>query len=543
MKLKIQISLAMASLFTLWGCTTDENLPSEKDAGKVEVNIHAGIETRAINKLWENEDVIGVTMFKKGTSQLAEGNYANCKYTTAAGLVGSFSPTAQAQTIYFPKDGSEVDFMAYYPQREGMKADYKMPLTVADQTTSSKIDFMTAEHLEGFSKETPHVRLRFYHRLSKMIFQLKTEGNITPERLKGAEVSLIGMNTKGEYNLLTNQLTPELSARPILVPMNLETGATGQAIVLPRKAARGVDLQIKLKDGGSYTAHMSDTLNLRAGYQYTFKLTLKKTEMTITADIQDWTDAGTIDKEADAIRIIGGTTDKYFKTGDEMTLFATTNITQGIDLGAYAYNASNQTWTSTPPDFWENIDGTGSVTFRASHLVAPAPDKSNQLPDMLLAEVKDVARYKAITLPFVHAYSLLIVKLIAPAGGYTEAELAQATITLPNYLTGATVGQAVYKPGTDRKDIQLSKVAGEVSWKGCIQPQTIAPKTPYIIVGLNKNQYKVSTGANEAQAFVANKKLTIIITLKKTELTGISATYTDWGLLPDINVDTDLDKE
>lgn len=542
MKFRFETISALVALTALSGCTADENT-SLNDTDRVAVQISGGVQTRAANNQWDESDAIGVTMFKKGSAELAEGNYSNCKYQTPQGVMGVFTPATEKETIYFPKDGSEVDFMAYYPYSTEMKADYKMPLVVAEQTSQSKLDFMTSEHMEGTSKETPDVKLRFYHRLSKVIIRLKTDGNEKPERLIGSQLTIKGMLTKGTYDLLGGTLaTDPESTAAIPVPTDAATGAKAEGIVLPRPAASGVTFDVVLTDGARYTAHMSDALALESGYKYTFNITLKKTQMTVTADIQDWIDNGEVEEKAHSIEVGTGETDDYFVTGDVMDLFVSSNLTSNQLVGSYTYTKEKQLWSNAHPYFWEDVDGTGTVTFRAKHTEATAPEGSYQLPDVLLAELTGVQRYAPIELPFVHAASQLIVKLVSPEGHYTSQELEKATILLPGFLTGATFENAIYVAGTERADIRLSKQSGEPTWKGCIQPQVIPVATKYIRVSLNNREYNVSTEATKTQEFVAGKKLTIIITLKKTELGAISATVTDWGLLPDINVDTDIDQ-
>lgn len=528
-------------LAVLSACSADENPVSDND--RVAVNFSAGIQTRAANNSWEEGDAIGITMFQAGSETVAEGTYVNCKYLTAAGNIGNFKPASDKETIYFPKDGSKVDFMAYYPYNEEMKADYKIPLVVASQTSLGKLDFMTSEHLEGSSKDSPNVKLRFYHRLSKLIFRLKMENNEQADWLKGARITIKGMLVRGTYNLLAGELTTDLSSvEEITIPTDSQTGSKAEGIVLPRPGKAGVTFTITLTNGARYSAVMDPELNLDAGYKYTFNITLKKTPMTVTADIQDWNDGGELNEQAQVIEIATGNTDDYFQTGDVLGLFVTTGQTANQSLGNYTFDKENQTWSSQTLNFWEDIDGTGKLSFNAIKTVTKAPEGSHQIDDVLLAYTDPMDRYTSVMLPFAHAGSLLIVKLKSPEGGYTQSELETATVVLPGFLTGATFDYARYTAGTEKANIVLTKQAGEPTWKGCIQPQTIPVNTTYIKVTIKGVDYLVSTKTDAIQEFQANKRLTIIITLNKKELGSISATITDWGLLPDIQVDTDIDQ-
>lgn len=276
------------------GCNTSKDDNNLTDEGRVAVKVGADINTRASGTQWFDNDQIGITMFNKGTFVLAEGSFTNCKYKTTAATPGVFGAADAASIIYFPKTGAQVDFMSYYPYSTLVTAGYVMPLDVSNQSDLTKIDFMTAQHLSGDSKDNPSVKLRFYHRLSKIIFNLSLPSGELASRLIGSTITVQGMYTRGNYSLNANTLGVETIAGSVAdLPLTLNgAGNMAVGIVFPRPASAGIVFQIALTDGGRYTARMDPSLVLQAGYQYTFNITLQKTPIEVTADIVDWLPGG-----------------------------------------------------------------------------------------------------------------------------------------------------------------------------------------------------------------------------------------------------------
>ena len=107
---------ALLATVLLPGCSEDgENTPQPTD-GRVALEATSGIRmnTRAYDKTWEAGDAIGIYMLN---GDATDGN-GNRKYTTAQTAENGSFTAAEGQTIYFPVDASQRDFVAYYPYRE-----------------------------------------------------------------------------------------------------------------------------------------------------------------------------------------------------------------------------------------------------------------------------------------------------------------------------------------------------------------------------------------------------------------------------------------
>lgn len=90
-----------------------------------------GINTRAVDSKWTAGDKIGV--FMKATSgDLASAIAVNKQHATDAN--GNVSAADADNALYYPTDGSSVDFIAYYPYT----ASLTMYIKLMSQTKASR---------------------------------------------------------------------------------------------------------------------------------------------------------------------------------------------------------------------------------------------------------------------------------------------------------------------------------------------------------------------------------------------------------------------
>lgn len=504
--------LTILSVLVVSGCSTSpEDVSTDPNSVAVVVGSHIG--TRASGSLWGDNDIIGLTMFKHNTFDLAEGSAVNRKYTITSGASGIFNAADNASIIYFPKDGSTVDFTSYYPYTPAMTSDYIVPLNVSDQTALPKIDFMTADHLAGDSKSNPAVQLRFHHRLSKLVVNLQTQTGDAPSRLIGSTITIKGMYTQGSYKLTNNTsgVTPNLTSMGDINIITNASGVSAEGIVFPRAAAQGIVFEVTLTDGSRYTAYMENTLELKSGYQYIFYITLNKTPVVVSADIQPWNIGPTSNLTALSIAATINASSGV-NSGDIMHVY--NKLTH---IGQYTYGINGQ-WVSSDPVYWENLEGS-SATFRAA-INPTAALNATQLPDILVADPVTVARNDGVNFIFRHAASKVTVQLSSSDGSFTSTELNSATISLPSYMTGGYESLGVFVAGTTPQDIILKNGVA------LIQPQTIPSGNNLVKVTINGTNYFAQVPAS-AVIFSAGEARQINLNMLKTRIL-VSATVVDW---------------
>ncbi len=290
-QIKVLVGILIPVLF--FSCNNN----NEKDISQeelVKVNIRAGIDLQstAYDSEWSANDAIGIAMMDYERIHMIDNIY-NYRYYTPSGSE-SFIPASEEQVLYYPWDGSQVYFKAYYPYLEDLSPEMRFNVNVENQTNLQAIDIMTGKHLSGFSKTDPNADLRMYHRLSKLIFRFFYEEGLEELSSLDYDVIVKGMKVSGTCDILNDTVYVDNVIRNIRIPdRGLEAQTTG--IVMPRPAGRGVDFDFDFANGRGFTAAMSDTLQLLSGHKYMFYIRLEGKDIPpgpvatiFKVDIADW---------------------------------------------------------------------------------------------------------------------------------------------------------------------------------------------------------------------------------------------------------------
>ncbi|MCC8186167.1 MAG: fimbrillin family protein [Bacteroides sp.] len=233
---------------------------------------------------WTAGDQIGIYMTQSG--QTAAIHYSNIPYTAESSAQATVFK-ADATTLYYPEEESPVDFIAYYPYASQI-ADWIYPIDLTDQSASLVAhDLMYAKADNGgngFTSES--ISLGFTHQLSKLILNLVDEnGDALVPDPNGVLVK--GMHTTARFDLETGTLS-DVATTADITPY--QHGNSSEAILLP--CSIGAEHQvIILVDGHQYLWEMSNNysgLEMKAGYSYTFKMTVKTSESEIEAVLVDY---------------------------------------------------------------------------------------------------------------------------------------------------------------------------------------------------------------------------------------------------------------
>ncbi|MCD7978316.1 MAG: fimbrillin family protein [Tannerellaceae bacterium] len=482
---------------------------------------------RAADSDWQSGDAIGLTMYDENFAAPINGVY-NSQYVTTAPDLGIFNPATEDQTIYFPQNGNNVGFTAYYPYQAGITSNMLLDWSVSDQLVLPDIDLMTAEHTSGYSKTTPDVSLHFHHRLSKLIFNLSIENDGDFVSLEDCQLTLKGMYTSTTYDLFNDEFVSITNEENISVPQrDTESDNYREAIVLPRDAADGIEFEFVTSTGDTYTAYMSPDLALEGGHQYTFNLTLTRTPITVSAIIEPWQPGGTYNYDILHVSTKAGESTGAV-AGDEMNVYIQSADDDTFSpLTPFTYSATGE-WVPDTTIYWEDLAQDPAV-LRASIIRAPARNNT-QLPDILIADQLSVPAYTGANFTLRHAASQVIVQLTSST--FSEQDIRNATLTLPDYLTGGYESLGTFVEGTTRADILVDR-SDLTNGIAIFQPQTISGSDPLLRVNINGRDYE----ATEPNGFTfeAGVAYRILVNVGKTRLT-VSVTVVDW-IYRDIELD------
>lgn len=267
---------------------TDERVP-------VEFSASVGVtETRAIDQSWSPTDAIGIYMVNKDAelkdANISEGA-ANIRYVVSTGQANGFK--ADGTTIYYPMDGSAVDFYAYYPQtadavkKDDTSGNYVYALNVATQTNQEALDFMYSSNVKDCSKTNKAAGLSFYHQLCKMVLTVKPGAGVSESDLAGLTVKVNGQNTTATFDLTAGKLETDASNSADITFYKQTEKYIYEAILLPSTdASRTFEFDLNNNYDPPFTWNMNK--ELVGGSKYTYTVKLNRSGVEVTGDIQPW---------------------------------------------------------------------------------------------------------------------------------------------------------------------------------------------------------------------------------------------------------------
>ena len=258
--------------------------------------------TRAAGNTWDSNDFIGVYMLEKESTDVVEG-MANVHYiTTAGGEAGKF--VANDEIIYFPDNGTEVRFMAYYPYTASV-ADYIYKVTVDDQSVQQAIDLLYSFNIEkSYEKTTSEtvIPMAFDHQLTKIFVHVKAGAGLSSSDLEDINVYFSGLNTTADFYLKNGTLANFGNVANINLRSIAAKGgdyvASFESIILPMETIlTDSKIVFTLASGSEFVWNFDTVLN--PSTKYIYNVTISRSGIEVEATINDWIDGGesTVDAE------------------------------------------------------------------------------------------------------------------------------------------------------------------------------------------------------------------------------------------------------
>ena len=277
--------VAALLLLSLAACNNEE-ITTTPDA-RVALQVTGGIQTRAFDDRWEENDEIGIFGFTQGDAPTQ--TYSNVRYVTKSGN-GTFTP--DGTTIYLPTDDSSLDFVAYYLYTTDLENGI-YTVDVEDQSDQSTIDLMAAG-MQTANRTKNTVTFNFVHKLSKVIFTFKPGDGMTDTELAGMTVQLTNQQTLATFDVTQpdGEVVVGTNTPATLTLNTAADGSSSEGIVLPSSDFSGMTLHLELSDGSSFfnwDLNNSIADKFEAGKKYVYDITVNRTGLGVTSTIEDWT--------------------------------------------------------------------------------------------------------------------------------------------------------------------------------------------------------------------------------------------------------------
>lgn len=296
---------ALVSLITA-GCT--KNYYENTDNDRQEIVLSSRVTLAGQPRLQELEIVPGqsLSFFVTRAAAISSVLYSNVSITA-----NNDSGFNYAELMYYPADGSDVDFYAIHPYAQS--ASLSNPLTFqvsANQSIQS--NYLNSDLLYTGKKDVKRtadkVELVFSHKLSRLNFTIKTQ-----------DLDLAGLNGVTVLTVLpetTIDITNGSIAAASGTPTNIRAyGVAGSpveraevsgisAIIIPQQIPANTPL-FEISIGTTTyiyrTPSSGDLLTFTEGNQYNLELTITQTGITLISRIEPWGDGGTIGGGADPV--------------------------------------------------------------------------------------------------------------------------------------------------------------------------------------------------------------------------------------------------
>lgn len=259
--LKHQYTLSLITFTLLLLACNKENNELHYVPISFSSSVSEPLETRVTEDSWDSGDKIGVFAIKSGSSLHKETiveNYDNVLFSTVEG--GVF--TSDNQPIYYPKDGSAIDFIAYYPYLPNL-ISYTYPIVIYDQ-----VDFMYSNSLKNASKHNTDNTLNFNRVLAKLSVNIVSEASFT--------VKVNGIKTKASFSLSNGHFTIDDTSvgELLLTPSNKDDSGLKEVscLLLPTTEKNSIEVFINQNDNAVYKWIVPHALEKGKYYIYNIKL-------------------------------------------------------------------------------------------------------------------------------------------------------------------------------------------------------------------------------------------------------------------------------
>ena len=267
---------------------SNEEMPM--DDTRVALQVTSGIQTRAYDDQWEENDPIGIFGNTQADTPMEWSK--NVQYVTATGD-GTFAPAQGEVPIYLPIDGTSVDFVAYYPYKADLGNDNIYTVDVTDQSDQGNIDLMAAGK-QTTDRISHSVAFNFKHKLSKVVFTFQAGENMTADELAGMTVQLTGQQTQATFDVTKpDDAVSVIKGNPVTLNLKTSTdGTSAEGILLPSANFDDMTLQLELTSGESFNWELSNSTaeKFEAGHKYVYNITVNRLGLAVTATITDWED-------------------------------------------------------------------------------------------------------------------------------------------------------------------------------------------------------------------------------------------------------------
>jgi len=364
--------------------------------------------TRAVDTSWSAGDKVGIYMVADGEALPATGAELMQYQVSGAGESVGLLPTATDQTLYFPANGDDVNFIAFSPYAEpsSNKVTYS---GFADQSTQAKmeaVDVLYSNDGDAFNRTNTSAALTFSHVMSKLVIKVTTDGAASEKiDLTKLTVGATGLPASASLNLSDGTLTAGSTKTAVQFLHSDDTDERiATAIVVPHSGVAGRSITLKLgsEDGsGAFSYPLSETDGFASGKMYVMEFVVTAQGVTLaSSQSYDWAE-GYIAWDDDYVLSVGETL-KYVATRSSNNVIGLKTNNKRVSEPTVQYSTSATNAAAGKPS-WVTASGTTSDksldayhSFDISFDITGTPDADRFYAHITVGELKAVVEVRVL---------------------------------------------------------------------------------------------------------------------------------------------------
>lgn len=232
--------LISALALTFTACSSDDNDspegPRQSKDTAISFKTSIGM-TRAHDNVWEANDPVGVFMTNSLYTPIGK---QNAHYQASFSTQWLLEAVDSSNRLYYPSDGSNVRFIAYYPYNASITAlTDNYPIILGAQTATNAFDLLyyrDATNSGLFNEDSGSPAIAFKHQLSKIIINIKKDASASTANISNMGVTLKGMPTQADFSLSTGVISNPKTVSDITTAVATTTATydrTHAAVIIP----------------------------------------------------------------------------------------------------------------------------------------------------------------------------------------------------------------------------------------------------------------------------------------------------------------------
>ena len=249
--------------------------------------VPVSLQTRAASGDFVKGDAIGIYMSNQvegvHSPLKSSGNYIDNWRFEYDGNGG----WSAGQKLYYKDEETAADFYAYYPYStvsDATRYDVSVSADQSQESVYQNADFLWGSAL-ACKPTTAPVEITLNHMMSKAVIILKPGTGFSEEELVAVNPSVIlrGLNCEASFNLGTGELRSGNSVSDI-TPYHYSS-LEYRAMVVPQEIN---DKDMVVIAIGESVYKLRRTISFEKGKEYTFTVTIQRTEGGVSVGIGSW---------------------------------------------------------------------------------------------------------------------------------------------------------------------------------------------------------------------------------------------------------------